>query len=254
MARVDTLEHYLTDVADAIRTATGDSSSISADSFDTEISNISVPSISVQKFSLNNFQGVRDTDYDLTFIDTSKMTDFSQTLSCGYYNSYMRSIDISTWNFTGATTLSNFLYGRGSTIVKFPTNVQVCNNITSIASFYWNNNGFHGELNLDFLSINNANLDASYAFGSNQATKISIKNIYKIKNASWMFYGATACTEIDMRNLDPSTITNTSNMFGPSAGNGPPDDCHIIVKDAAAKTWFQNNFSRFTNVVTVDEL
>lgn len=41
MARTDTLGHFLTDVADAIRTKTGSSATIQASSFDTAISNIS---------------------------------------------------------------------------------------------------------------------------------------------------------------------------------------------------------------------
>lgn len=40
MARIDTLEHYLTDLADAIRAKTGSSATISADAFDTDISGI----------------------------------------------------------------------------------------------------------------------------------------------------------------------------------------------------------------------
>lgn len=40
MARTDTLNHFLTDVADAIRTKTGSAATITASSFDTEITNI----------------------------------------------------------------------------------------------------------------------------------------------------------------------------------------------------------------------
>lgn len=40
MARTDTLPHFLTDVADAIRTKTGESGTIQASTFDTAISNI----------------------------------------------------------------------------------------------------------------------------------------------------------------------------------------------------------------------
>lgn len=40
MARTDTLGHFLTDVADAIRTKTGSSETITASDFDTEIENI----------------------------------------------------------------------------------------------------------------------------------------------------------------------------------------------------------------------
>ena len=40
MARTDTLRHFLSDVADAIRYKTGGSSDIVAEDFDTEIRNI----------------------------------------------------------------------------------------------------------------------------------------------------------------------------------------------------------------------
>ena len=40
MARTDTLPHFLTDVADAIRTKSGTSGTIQASTFDTAIANI----------------------------------------------------------------------------------------------------------------------------------------------------------------------------------------------------------------------
>lgn len=51
MARIDTLPHFLTDVADAIRTKKGTSETITASNFDTEITNL--PSGSTQPKSLS---------------------------------------------------------------------------------------------------------------------------------------------------------------------------------------------------------
>jgi len=54
MARTDTLTHFLTDVADAIRTKTGSSAAISAANFDTEIE--SIPSGSGHDWSTIGFE------------------------------------------------------------------------------------------------------------------------------------------------------------------------------------------------------
>ena len=75
-----------------------------------------------------------------------------------------------------------------------------------------------------------------------------------LQSTDRMFQSCTSLTKIDMRNFNFSNIQITNNMFGMNSGNGPADDCLIIVKDNTQKTWINSNFSRLTNVKTISEL
>ena len=58
MARTDTLGHFLTDIADAMRAATGSSGTISPENYDTEIAGIASGgggSIPTKGFTLDEF-------------------------------------------------------------------------------------------------------------------------------------------------------------------------------------------------------
>lgn len=72
MARTDTLSHFLTDVADAIRTKTGSSAAIDADDFDTEIVNIPSGGGTVEVVE----KDVNFYDYDGTRINSYTKTEF----------------------------------------------------------------------------------------------------------------------------------------------------------------------------------
>lgn len=95
MARIDTLPHFLTDVADAIREKTGSSETIQASDFDTEIANIpsgsaTITSVSELKTGLmdavHNFD-----DYITSFVNsypseyTNEMTLYSPSADTPYY-------------------------------------------------------------------------------------------------------------------------------------------------------------------------
>ena len=76
-----------------------------------------------------------------------------------------------------------------------------------------------------------------------------------LTNTSSMFENCKNLKKIDMRGLTFSSVTSSSNMFGSSSSaNKVPDDCLIIVKDNTEKTWITSNFSRLTNVKTVEEM
>ena len=70
MARTDTLGHFLTDVADAIRTKTGSSEEITASDFDTEIENIPSGGGSLEPSDVNFY------DYDGTLLHSYTKTEF----------------------------------------------------------------------------------------------------------------------------------------------------------------------------------
>lgn len=67
MARIDTLGHFLTDVADAIREKTGDTNPINASDFDTVISNIK-GGLDIQNGRLVNYKATSGTVPEGTFV------------------------------------------------------------------------------------------------------------------------------------------------------------------------------------------
>ena len=68
-----------------------------------------------------------------------------------------------------------------------------------------------------------------------------------------MFYDCRELKKLDIRGFTFTNNPTYSSMFGTSASNGPTNDCLIIVKDTAQKTWITSRFSRLTNVKTVAE-
>lgn len=70
MARIDTLGHFLTDVADAIREKTGSSDAIAAEDFDTEIENIPSGGGTVEEKDVNFY------DYDGILVNSYSKSEF----------------------------------------------------------------------------------------------------------------------------------------------------------------------------------
>lgn len=68
--------------------------------------------------------------------------------------------------------------------------------------------------------------------------------------ASNMFNGCSNLRKIDIRNMtiDSSYVYSYGSML-----TNVPTDCLIIVKDDTAKSWFNTNFSNYTNIKTVSE-
>lgn len=62
------------------------------------------------------------------------------------------------------------------------------------------------------------------------------------------FNGCTSLEKIDIRNLTIGDGATYSSML-----NNVPTTCEIIVKDDTTKTWFNTNFSSYTNVKTLEE-
>lgn len=69
------------------------------------------------------------------------------------------------------------------------------------------------------------------------------------------FNGCTSLQYLDLRNMTMYSNTGT-NIFGNESDSTTcvPNNCEIIVQDSSSKSWFTNNYPRFTNVKTVDEL
>jgi len=257
MARTDTLPHFLTDVADAIRTKTGDSSPIQASNFDTAIENI--PSgggadlddyfkTTLSQTSTQTPDNIIKKFPDLVIDDNETMLSslfqgwslekapkiISNNNITSLYRayrtaSYLKSIDMSRVNIDNVTNFQDTFYG----CIRL-TSITFGNSLTG-QKIKQMNQTFNGCQALTTLDLSNFNTLA-------------------LTNTNSMFKGCTSLAHIDMRNMTFANVANYTDMFGATASNGVPDDCLIIVKDNTEKTWITSKFSRLTNVKTVAEL
>lgn len=93
MARTDTLPHFLTDVADAIRTKTGSSDTIQASTFDTAIANIPSGGGSIEEKDVNFY------DYDGTLLHSYTAQEFA-ALESMPENPTHEGLTAQGWNWT----------------------------------------------------------------------------------------------------------------------------------------------------------
>lgn len=135
--------------------------------------------------------------------------------------------------------LSNFVTSVGT---KAPSMFYNCSKLTTvilnncnITRFYYGYRMFYGCKKL-------VNIDLS-CFDSSSRTDLDVCE---------MFYNCSALQKIDIRKLNVSKITSSTNYN--NMLYNVPKSCLIIVMDDACKTWFGSNFSAWTNVKTVAEL
>lgn len=145
--------------------------------------------------------------------------------------------------FNGCTNLvsvdlSNFVTSVGT---KAPSMFYNCSKLTTvilnncnITKFYYGYRMFYGCKKL-------VNIDLS-CFDSSSRTDLDVCE---------MFYNCSALQKIDIRKLNVSKITSSSNYN--NMLYNVPKSCLIIVMDDACKTWFGSKFSAWTNVKTVAE-
>lgn len=263
MARTDTLGNFLTDVADAIRTKGETTEPIQASDFDTAIAN------------LPSGGGADLSEYFTTEITETKNMNNEVVKKCA--------------DITVADNVTSLEYLFSGWNYYFSPPKVICNNnVTSLANMY--NNSRIGEVvdltgldtsNVitmqDFLPYTNTGYDSdlkTIIFGNNFNTaKVTSmirmfagrKGLTSLDLSMFtnngqvatgnMFYNCVNLTHIDLRgmSLNLNTTVGVAYMFGSSSSNGVPDNCEIIVKDQASKTWVNNKFSRLTNVKTVEE-
>ena len=218
MARTDTLAHYLTDVADAIRTKTGSSDPIQASTFDTAISNIpsgATYTVTSGQQSTPNYQKIMEQ------INTVKVDDDATSLQYLFYNCKATSFPKVT-NVTNKITNMQYMFAY-------------CDYVTS----------------LDFSGYDTSKVTTmKYMFGMNtggsplHTLDLSSFDTTEVTDMSSMFNLLRNLAVLDISNFDFSSVTNFAYMFKNCGdwslqSNGAYDYGipYVYVKDAAAQTW-----------------
>jgi surface protein len=271
MARTDTLGHFLTDVADAIREKTGESGTIQASSFDTAIANISSGSSNEltlhqeNTYSVNWGEMVIDdtiTSLSSLFDGISRFTtlpnlsfnDNITILESAYANcTKLTSVDLSNWDITNVTNMAT-AFNNCSVL----TTINISSKITGTKTMNIANM-FRSCPRLVNLDLSNLDIIANviqYAFRdcTNLETvdfrNLKLSSTASFNNIAGMFYNCTKLSHIDIRSMD---IVNNNVTASNVMLYNVPTTCEIIVKDDANKTWFNTNYSSYTNVKTVAE-
>lgn len=228
MARTDTLGHFLTDVADAIREKGGTSSTIQASSFDTAITNLPSGGSKIKPMVIS-FQNSTQTTLNIESLDDSDMTSMSMRF----------------YHCDNLETLQH-------------TDVLRCTNVNAFTYMFAFCGLLEGELDLH--NVNPSNVSGtvdctSMFYNCSSLTGVDLSN-FEItpSSTSNMFFNCTSLEFVDIRKMELTGLSSSDSaeMFGGRAYKIPAN-CEIIVKDAANKTWVTTNFDWLINVKTAAE-
>lgn len=276
MARIDTLPHFLTDVADAIREKKGSSDPITIADFDTEIENL--PSGGGDNEISNSTDTIYEFNWQDLIVPNNRVTISSIFRGCAYVKNFpkiifnnnvtnasncfmsctnMNSVDMSNWNISNIIDFSSAFYTctglTGTNNFVFPSTTCNGTDVSLSSMFYACSNLVN--LDLSDLHINNIRVFSQTFRGCTKLKTLDIRN-FKLSTTTTdarldgSFWNCSALEHLDIRGFDfvNVQIYNKNNML-----NAVPTACEIIVKDAANKTWFNTNFASYTNVKTVAE-
>lgn len=240
MARIDTLDNFLTDVADSIREKKGTTDTILAKNFDTEIESISGGSSS-DEFYINDcsylfYNGARidqfnnlkkyfkdvvnafgmfagtyseDVILDLSGFDTSKIQNFGE---------FFRGLRTETLDLSGFDTSSanNMYYFFGNSTVKsLDLSSFDGTNVKEAASMFYNCMSLT-ELILGNFNLNKVESLANFFYNNRKLKKIDLSkfDFANIKQIGSIFYSCQELTELTFgTNLGKSYTIATNNYF-----------------------------------------
>ena len=228
MARTDTLPHFLTDVADAIRTAEGSSDTITASNFDTRIEALSGGGgADLSDYFVTEYEGNPGV-YLIKKMPDITITDGWESVSSlfeGFGNITEASVTFED-DISGLTDMS-----------------MMCSSCGSLTTFTINGN-------YDFAEVTNI----SYIFDEgNSLEQLDLSKLHcSLENAENAFNGCTSLELLDVRNIDFTTLEAYDGMFGFDSESFNAD-CVIVVADSTQKDWVETNFDYLTGVVTVAE-
>lgn len=266
MARTDTLPHFLTDVADAIREKTGSQASIQASSFDTEISNISGGGTDLSEYFnseiIYNSTGSSTNDARaqllIRYPDVITIASNVTSLNALFLNTYELK-DFPKLVGGDNVTDMTYLYRKDNGItVTRPIDLSglVTTNATKMEGMFYQ---IKGATTIDFSNSNFntekvTTMESMFAWSEYTTLDLSSFASTALTKTTSMFEGCTSLQFLDLRNFDFTNITTTTRMFGQATNNYKvPANCKIIVADQTQKNWVTTNFSWLTNVKTVAE-
>lgn len=216
MARIDTLPHFLTDVADAIRTKKRTSETIQASNFDTEIENL--PS-----------GGGDITDYidnTITFSNNypSILTAIKKIPAISYSGSWIKSafkgltnitqIDLSNFNFSNASSMEE-LFQECKSLTSIDLSNANLSRITNMKNTFRTCTALQTIIFPENYTTSNVK-NFTYAFAGCSNLDISLLTDALTGNpteANYMFENCTNVTSIDIHNLDFSSMSGSANKI-----------------------------------------
>lgn len=234
MARVDTLGHFLTDVADAIREKKGTEEEITASDFDTEIANL--PSGGGHDWSAIGYSS-EPTWLSEGYDYAKEIYDNWNSSTTALNNKYREDRDLIIFPKVDTSNVTNFS-GIFYECVRLQEVELDFSSATNVTTFVYNCRAIRklklkGTTNLSNLGIGNSNLlsleTADFSelsanninnFNSLFAGCFSLKNIYmsnlntsKVTTTSSMFYNCKSLTSLDLSFFDTTALKNISSMF-----------------------------------------
>lgn len=207
MARTNNLTNFLTDVASAIKTKTGDSTAIPASQFDTKIANITTGHLDNTEYAEANDD--LDDILEGSNIINVYPPDWSEI---GYENTPQDIID--KFNYSKEIA-DNWDDSEISSYQKFKGNLQLVymplvdtSNVINMIDMFRNCTNLATVSNLDTSSVTRMQ---DMFNRCTSLTKIPLLDTRNVTNMSAMFYDCTKLTTIPL--LNTSNVTNMQYMF-----------------------------------------
>ena len=250
MARVDSLGHFLTDVADAIRTKGGTSEPIQASSFDTAIANIpSGGGGSVKPTSISYYKSTEQTlDFTDIPLDTSSITGFSNLFrQCNN----LVSLNIADLDFSKIIYNNDYMISENSSLTNLTLGNFDCSSLTNASNMFRTVNGSLTNVSVTSFDLSSAT-NLSHMFNSCASPQLitALMNVIyapNTTNLSGTFYNCYQLTNLDLSHLviSPTTLTST---FGGCSGLTSLD----LSSFSGAPTNVKEMFSGCVNLTHLD--
>lgn len=192
--RHSTLTSLFVDIADSIRSKTGDSAKIKADDFDTAIEAIPMGGETVELSVTQN--GTYVPDVGTTYSKVS--VNVPQTVASGTVKALLdttKSCEYLFYNYTGTSVDGLISYADTSNVKNMNNVFYYCRSLTSVP----------------LLDTSNATSMNNMFKSCGNLTAIPKFNTSKVNSMSYMFDGCSKLTTIPQ--LDTSNVTNMGNLF-----------------------------------------
>ena len=194
------------------------------------------PNSSYGFFTLTNV-----TSLDLTYFDTSNVTDMSHFFQdC----KKITSLDLSNFDTSNVTNMFHMLSNCMSLESINLTNINT-SKVTTMQNMFqncWN------LLKLDLSNFDTSNVtNMTYMFYQCYAIEsinLSSFNTSKVANMSSMFQNCVKLDKLNIKKFDFTNVTNNTNFL-----LNVPTNAEITVGSTSAKEWLNTNFSSYTNII-----